>query len=158
MSRKLDCRIERFGASLPSPLLKPAEALWHPLIFDWVVTVFSFGYAITVLFMGASALHLGIYQGPLVALFTPYTLGFACTMLVASIFGMVGLSRLNKSMRMKSSFFLVLAYAWVAMYYYNAIPLPWQAVFLYGFHAACEVLVYWRCATDPRHIWGDSRG
>lgn len=153
MSRKSDCRLERFGANLPAFLLKPAVALWHPLLFDWVVTLFSLGYSLTVLFMGASALHLGIYRGPLVESFTPYTLGFAATMFVASVLGLFGLARLSKSMRMKSSFFLVMAYAWVAMYYYNAIPLPWQAVFLYGFHAATEVAVYWRCATDPRHLW-----
>lgn len=158
MSQKPECRIERFGAALPAPLLKPAAALWHPLLFDWVITLFSLGYSIIVLVMGSSALHLGIYKGPLVEHFTPYTFGFALTMLVASLLGLAGLLRLNKSWRMKSSFFLVMSYGWVALYYYSAIPLPWQAVFLYGFHGLTEAVVYLRCATDPRHLWEQPRG
>lgn len=152
-SSRIDCRFERIGASLPAPLLKPAIALWHPLLFDWVVTLFSLGYALTVLFMGQSALHLGIYKGPLVLSFSPYALLFAVTMLVAAGVGLVGLYRLDKNLRMKSSFVLSIAYAWVSVYYVEAVPLPWQAVFVYAFHGLMEVTVYLRTASDPRHLW-----
>lgn len=156
-TNRLDCRFERMGSSLPG-LQSAVKALWHPLVYDWVVTLFSLGYAVIVMGMGANALHLGIYKGPIVATFSPYALAFAGTMLVAAVMGMVGLARLNKSWRMKSSFFLVLAYAWVGIYYIKVVPLPWQAVFVYAFHGLMEAVVYLRCATDPRHLWEARRG
>ncbi|HEY0818122.1 MAG TPA: hypothetical protein VGD46_05040, partial [Rhizobacter sp.] len=79
----ISCRLERLGYNLPAALQAPARALWHPLVYDWVVTLFSLGYAVVVLGMGANALHLGIYKGPIVAMFSPYALAFAGTMLVA---------------------------------------------------------------------------
>lgn len=157
MTQKLERKIMQVGYTLPAPLLAPVKWLWHPLLFDWVITSFSFGYALVVLIMGANALHLGVYQGPLVLAFSPYTTGFAATMLLASGMGLVGLYRLDKKMRLRSSFFLVLAYAWVAVYYVKAVPLPWQAVFIFLFHGTMEAAVYFRTATDPRHLWSSSR-
>lgn len=155
---KLECRFERFGYNLPSVLQAPVRALWHPLLYDWVVTLFSLGYAVIVMCMGANALHLGIYKGPIVATFSPYALAFSGTMLVASIIGMVGLARRDKRWRMRSSFFLVLAYCWVGIYYIKVVPLPWQAVFVYAFHGFMEAVVYLRTSTDPRHLWESPRG
>lgn len=155
---RLNCRFERLGYNLPKVLQAPVRAIWHPLVYDWAVTLFSLGYALIVLGMGANALHLGIYKGAIVATFNPYAVAFAATMLVAALMGLAGLAKLNKSWRMKSSFFLVFAYCWVAIYYIKVVPLPWQAVFVYAFHGVMEAVVYFRTATDPRHLWERPRG
>lgn len=158
MNSKIDGRIERFGYNLPEVMKLPVKLLWHPLLFDWAATTFSLGYALVMLFMGPAAMHLGIWRGPFVIPFSGYVLAFAGTMLVASVMGLVGLAKLNRTLRMKSSFFLVLAYAWSAVYYVKVMPLPWQVVFVFGFHGLMECAVYLRTASDPRHLWDHAEG
>lgn len=155
----LSCRFERFGFALPSLLQKPVIYLWHPLLFDWLVTVFTVGYALILLIMGEKALHLGVYKGPVVESFAGLTIPFAATLLLAGLVGMYGLAKRNKTMRRHSSYVLVLGYVFVAFYYFNAVPLPAQAVFIYGSHGLMEFIVYLRTVTDTRHVWErDGRG
>lgn len=146
--------LERIGAGLSETTKQRiVRALWGPLVFDWIVTLFSLGYGVTTVVISTSAAHFRVLSSPASTLFKAYVTVYGASMVLASVIGMYGLLRLRKSLRMQSSYLLVGAYAWLVVFYLSAVPLPWMAVYVFGFHAGMEAIVYLRTATDPRHIW-----
>lgn len=134
-SRKIDCRLQRLGASLPEQMrTAPIDALWHPLLFDWLATVFTLGYSV---FLIVDVGWIGVM------------------MLIASAYGMAGLWKLKRHWRLRSTWVLALAYGFLAMVMLDVRPIPFSMVYLFAAHATMEVVVCLRCATDPRHHWGD---
>lgn len=141
--------------ALPANVQKRVlDVLWGPLLFDWMVTWFAVGYGALIAFLGRDALHFRVLSSPAGEAFSQVATPFGLMIMAIGGCGLYGLSKLKKRVRMATSFLICGVYMWMITFYLGAVPLPWQGVFLFGFHAGMEALVYLRTASDPRHLWG----
>lgn len=135
---------------IPAPRLS-AETVYKGLAFfgtrhlaEYWSSVFALGFGLVLLMTGDERLSMGLFQGNKFNGFEKYALMYSLTVTFAGAIGLYGVAKKLRAWRTTSSLILFAGLGWLSVYYYFAIPVPWQAVWMYVAHSLLEGVIFLR--------------